>query len=72
MLDWLNFRLEVIISLIHALEKRYYQNKTQFRYNFGAVYIVEAAQLYGPYYINWPKEVTEPYLYFPIDVITKR
>ena len=39
MLDWLNFRLGEIISLIHALEKRYYQNKTQLRYNFGSVYL---------------------------------
>ena len=38
MLDWLNFRLGEIIDLIHALEKRYYQNKTQLRYNFGSVY----------------------------------
>ena len=33
MFDWLNFRLGEIIGLIHALEKRYYQNKTQLRYN---------------------------------------
>ena len=39
MLDWLNVRLGEIIGLIHALEKRYYQNKTQLRYNFGSVYI---------------------------------
>ena len=38
MLDWLNFRLEETIGLIHALEKRYYQNKTQLRYNFDSVY----------------------------------
>ena len=24
---------------MHGLEKRYYQNKTQLRYNFGSVYI---------------------------------
>ena len=28
-----------MIGLIHALEKRYYQNKTQLRYNFGSVYV---------------------------------
>ena len=39
MLDWLNFRFGEIIGLIHALEKRYYQNKTQLRYYFGSVYI---------------------------------
>ena len=38
MVDWLNFRLGVIICLIHALEKRYYQNKTQLCHNFGSVY----------------------------------
>ena len=39
MLDWLNFRLEEIVGLIQALEKRYlYENKTQLRYNFGPVY----------------------------------
>ena len=38
MLDWLNFRLGEIIGLIQALQKRYYQNKTQLRYNFGSVY----------------------------------
>ena len=40
MLDWLNFRLPMgeIVGLIHALEKRYYQNKTQLRYKFGSVY----------------------------------
>ena len=38
MLDWLNFQLGEIIVLIQALEKRYYQNKTQLRYNFGYVY----------------------------------
>ena len=38
MLDRLDFRLGEIIGLIHALEKRYYQNKTQLRYNFGSVY----------------------------------
>ena len=38
MLDWLNFRFEEIIYLIYAVEKRYYQNKTQLRYNFGSVY----------------------------------
>ena len=27
MLDWLNFRFGVIIGLIHALEKRYSQQK---------------------------------------------
>ena len=37
MFDWLNFRLGEIGDLIHALEKRYYQNKTQLRYNFGSV-----------------------------------
>ena len=40
MLDWLNFRLGEIIGLIHAPEKRYYQNKTQLRYNFGSVYLL--------------------------------
>ena len=39
MLDRLNFRLGEIIGLMHALEKRYYQNKTQLRYNFGSVYL---------------------------------
>ena len=39
MLGELNFRLGEIIGLIHALEKKYYQNKTQLRYNFGSVYI---------------------------------
>ena len=39
MLDWLNFRLGQIIGLIHALEKWYYQNKTQLHYNFGLEYI---------------------------------
>ena len=39
MLDWPNFHLGEIIGLIHALEKRYYQNKTQLRYNFGSVYM---------------------------------
>ena len=39
MLDWLNFHLGEIIGLIQALEKRYYQNKTQLRYNFGSVYL---------------------------------
>ena len=34
MLDWLNFRFGVIIGLKYVLEKRYYQNKTQMRYNF--------------------------------------
>ena len=38
MLDWLNFHLGEIIGLIHALEKSYYQNKTQLGYNFGSVY----------------------------------
>ena len=38
MLDWLIFCLGEIIGLIHALEKRYYQNKTRLRYNFGSVY----------------------------------
>ena len=38
MLDWLNFCLGEITGLIHALEKRHYQNKTQLRYNFGSVY----------------------------------
>ena len=42
MLDWLNFRLGEIIGLIHAVEKRYYQNKTQLRYNFGSVYFARA------------------------------
>ena len=28
-----------IIGLIPLQEKRYYQNKTQLRYNFGSVYI---------------------------------
>ena len=37
MLDWLNFRLGEIIGLIHALEKRYYRNKTQLRHIFGSV-----------------------------------
>ena len=32
-IGWLNFRLGVIIGLIHALEKRY------LRYNFGSVYL---------------------------------
>ena len=42
MLDWFNFRLGVISGLImHALEKRYSQNKTQLRYNFGSVYILD-------------------------------
>ena len=36
----MNFRLGEIIGLIHALEKRYYQNKTLLRYNFGSVYFV--------------------------------
>ena len=40
MLGWLNFRLGELIGLIHALEKRYYQNKTQLRYNFGSVYVL--------------------------------
>ena len=39
MLDWLNFRLGEIIGLIHVLEKRYYQNKTQLHYNFDSVYL---------------------------------
>ena len=39
MLDWLNFCLGEITGLMHGLEKRYYQNKTQLRYNFGSVYI---------------------------------
>ena len=38
MLDWLNFRFRGIISLINSQENRYYQNKTQLRYNFGSVY----------------------------------
>ena len=38
MLDWSDFRLGEILGLIHAREKRYYQNKTQLRYNFGSVY----------------------------------
>ena len=38
MLDWLNFRWE-IIGVIRALEKKYYQNNAQLRYNFGSVYI---------------------------------
>ena len=42
MFDWLNFRLGEIIGLIHALEKRYYKNKTQLRYKFGSVYIKQA------------------------------
>ena len=42
MLDWLNFRLGKIIGLIHALEKRYYQNKTQLCYNFGSVYNISS------------------------------
>ena len=41
MLDWLNCHLGEIIGLIHAPEKRYYQNKTQLRYNFCSVYIIE-------------------------------
>ena len=39
MLDWLKFRLGEIIGLIHALENRYYQNKTMLRYNFDSVYL---------------------------------
>ena len=39
MLDSWNFRLREIIGLMHSLEKKYYQNKTQLRYNFGSVYI---------------------------------
>ena len=39
MLDWLNFRLGKIIGLILALEKRYYQNKTQLHYIFDSVYL---------------------------------
>ena len=35
--DWLNFCLGEIIGLMHALEKRHYQTKTQLRYNFGSV-----------------------------------
>ena len=46
MLDWLNFRFGVMIGLIHALEKRYSQNKTQLRYNFGSVYIRFLNRLY--------------------------
>ena len=38
MLDGLHFRLGEIIGLIHALEKRYYLNKTQLHYNLGSVY----------------------------------
>ena len=38
MLVWLNFHLGEIIGLKHALEKRFYHNKTQLRYNFGSVY----------------------------------
>ena len=34
----LSFRLGEIIGLIHALEKRFYQYKTQLRYKFGSVY----------------------------------
>ena len=37
MLYGLNFDLGEIIVFIHVLEKRYYQNKTQLRYNFGSV-----------------------------------
>ena len=40
MFDGLNFFLEEIIGLIQTLEMRYYQNKTQLRYNFGSVYYV--------------------------------
>ena len=40
MLDWLNIHLGEIIGLIHALEKRYYQTKTELRYNFGSVCMV--------------------------------
>ena len=40
MLDWLNFSLGEIIGLMHVLEKRYYQNKTQLHYNFGSVYFL--------------------------------
>ena len=40
MLDWLNFRLGEIIGLIHALEKKYYQNKTQLHDIFGSVHLV--------------------------------
>ena len=40
MFDWLNFRLGIIIGLIHALEKKYSQNKTQLRYNFGSTYYI--------------------------------
>ena len=36
-LDWLNVRFGVIFWLILALEKRYSQNNTQLRYNFGSV-----------------------------------
>ena len=39
MLDWLNFRLGEIIILMHALEQKYYQNKTQLHYNFGSVFM---------------------------------
>ena len=41
MLDWLNFHLGEMIGLMHAPQKRYYQNNTQLRYtyNFGSVYI---------------------------------
>ena len=39
MLDWLNFHLGEITGLMHVLEKRYYQNKTLLRYNFGSVYL---------------------------------
>ena len=38
-LDWLNIHLGEILGLIHALGKRYYQNKTLLSYNFGSVYI---------------------------------
>ena len=35
----MNLHLGEIIGLIHELEKRYYQNKTLLRYNFGSVQI---------------------------------
>ena len=45
MLDGLNFHLGEIIGLIHALDKKYNQNKILLRYNFGSVYPVNVSRV---------------------------
>ena len=49
MLDRLNFHLGEIIGLIYALEKRYYQNKTQLGYNWLSIHATKNEVLWNGY-----------------------